>query len=89
MCVCVLTIGVEPCEDKTKHYGSFGVLIEWPGDDLKKVDFDYGCTIQETKQAVEALAKLHTLVLSLYIYIYIYIHIYIYKYVCVCVCVFQ
>ena len=37
----------------------YGVLIEWLGDDLKKVDLKDGVTEEETVQAMTTLARLH------------------------------
>jgi len=39
--------------------GVYGVLMEWLGDDLKKVEGVDGVSVEETTQAMVELAKLH------------------------------
>ena len=51
--------GAESPADPSKDLGVYGVLIEWLGDDLKKVDLKDGVTEEETVQAMTTLARLH------------------------------
>jgi hypothetical protein len=53
--------GFELPEDLENDLGHFGVMMEWLGDDLKKVEVANGCTAEEVKEATEAIAKIHAL----------------------------
>jgi hypothetical protein len=51
--------GCESPANPAEDLGVYGVLMEWLGDDLKKVETQDGTTEEETVQAMTTLAKLH------------------------------
>lgn len=51
--------GCDSAEDPTQEFGTYGVLMEYLGDDLKKADMQKGMTELELQQSVVAVAKLH------------------------------
>eukprot|EP01048_Picozoa_sp_COSAG05_P016556 COSAG05_NODE_2145_length_3481_cov_4.068007_2_plen_339_part_00 len=51
--------GAESPANPSEDLGVYGVLMEYLGDDLKKVELESGITEEETVQAMTALANLH------------------------------
>jgi hypothetical protein len=51
--------GCDSHEDPSAEFGTYGVLMEYLGDDLKKADMTKGMTELELRQSVTAVAKLH------------------------------
>jgi hypothetical protein len=51
--------GCESPANPSEDMGVYGVLMEWLGDDLKKVETQDGITEEECVQCMEGLARLH------------------------------